>query len=78
MHNLEEGKEEKKREKKERNYEDINITVSFSVLRCLHTQRDTTLTPGVEDFYFREQIQTVIKPHFYPRLSVFNKNYTSH
>ena len=23
---------------------------------------------GVEDFYFREQIQTVIKPRFYPRL----------
>ena len=26
---------------------------------------------GVEDFYFREQIQTVIKPHFYPRLCQF-------
>ena len=26
---------------------------------------------GVEDFYFREQIQTVIKPRFYPRLGQF-------
>ena len=24
---------------------------------------------GVEDFYFREQIQTVIKPRFYSRFS---------
>ena len=26
---------------------------------------------GVEDFYFREQIQTVIKPRVYPRLLHF-------
>ena len=26
---------------------------------------------GVEDFYFREQIQTVIKPHFYSLLCQF-------
>ena len=26
---------------------------------------------GVEDFYFREQIQTVTKPRFYPRLCQF-------
>ena len=36
---------------------------------------DTTLiadvATGVEDFYFWEQIQTIIKPHFYPRLCQF-------
>ena len=41
----------------------------------LHTQWDTTLiadvATGVEDFYFREQIQTVTKPRFYPRLCQF-------
>ena len=26
---------------------------------------------GVEDFYFREQMQTVIKPRFYPRICQF-------
>ena len=26
------------------------------------------IATGVEIFYFREQIQTVIKPHFYSRL----------
>ena len=26
---------------------------------------------GVEDFYFQEQIQTIIKPRFYPRLCQF-------
>ena len=26
---------------------------------------------GVDDFYFREQIQTIIKPRFYPRLCQF-------
>ena len=40
-----------------------------------HTQWDTTLiadvVTGVEDFYFREQIQTVIKSRFYPRLCQF-------
>ena len=29
------------------------------------------VTTGVEDFYFREQIQPVIKPRFYPRLCQF-------
>ena len=41
----------------------------------LHTQLDTTLiadvATGVEDFYFREQIQIVIKPCFYPRFCRF-------
>ena len=43
--------------------------------RTLHTRCDTTLiadvATGVEDFYFREQKQTVIKPRFYPRLCQF-------
>ena len=29
------------------------------------------IATGVEDFYFREQIQTIIKPRFYPRLCQF-------
>ena len=34
---------------------------------------------GVENFYFQEQIQTVIKPRFYPQLCQFSmENYTSH
>ena len=41
----------------------------------LHTQWDTTLLADaatlVEDFYFWEQIQTIIKPHFYPWLCQF-------
>ena len=40
-----------------------------------HTQWDTTLIADVatwvEDFYFQEQIQTIIKPCFYPRLCQF-------
>ena len=39
------------------------------------THPDTTLiadvTTGVEDFYFREQMQTVIKPRFYPWICQF-------
>ena len=35
------------------------------------SNRSGRLATGVEDFYFREQIQTVIKPHFYPRLCQF-------
>ena len=45
----------------------------------LHIQLDTTLIAdvaiGVEDFYSREHIQTIIKPRFYPQLS---DNYISH
>ena len=36
-----------------------------------HPVRHYFATTGVEDFYFREQIQTVIKPRFYPRLCQF-------
>ena len=41
----------------------------------LHTQWDTTLiadvATGVEAFYFQGQIQTVLKPRFYPWLCQF-------
>ena len=41
----------------------------------LHTQWDTTMiadvATGVEDFYFQEQIQTIIKPRFCPWLCQF-------
>ena len=41
----------------------------------LHIQWNTTLiadtATGVEIFYFQEQIQTVIKPRFYPLLCQF-------
>ena len=36
-----------------------------------HPMRHSFDTTGVEDFYIREQIQTVIKPRFYPRLCQF-------
>ena len=43
--------------------------------RKARTAVDTTLiadvATGVEDFYFREQIQAVIKPRFYPQLCQF-------
>ena len=43
--------------------------VSF---KTLHDKRLSTDVAGVaEGFYFREQIQTVIKPRFYPRLCQF-------
>ena len=47
-------------------------------MRHYFDSRQNEATTGVEDFYIREQIQTVIKPRFYPWLSVFNENYTSH
>ena len=41
----------------------------------LHTHWDITLIADVakkvEDFYFWERIQTVMKPHFYPQLCQF-------
>ena len=47
-------------------------------VRHYFDSRSPDVATGVEDFYFREQTQTVIKPRFYHRLSVFNENYTSH
>ena len=35
------------------------------------TETEAEVATGVEDFYFREQIQTVIKSRFYPRLCQF-------
>ena len=44
-------------------------TCSHKYWTTLHTQWD--VAAGVEDFYFREQMQTVIKHRFYPYLCRF-------
>ena len=57
------------------NFKTLHEKRLYRKLMQIHTQWDTTLIAhtytGVEDFYFREQIQTVIKPRFYPRLCQF-------
>ena len=53
----------------------LALSRSFAVQYKSTISSTTTLiadvATGVEYFYFREQLQTVIKPRFYPRLCQF-------
>ena len=46
-----------------------SIVINNSIINYSHNS--VYYITGVEDFYFREQIETVIKSRFYPRLCQF-------